>query len=319
MKVPEKILSGLKKEKSIFIAAHINPDGDALGAALALAEALESKGKETFVYSRDPVPVIYSFLPGYERISSDPRSMLKHRPVMVLLDCNSPERAAVEKYGFKSSIVIDHHETEKDFGDIKWIDPGAAATGLMVFYLVKALGVGITKEMATNLYTAISTDTGTFRYSNTSAEVLKVSAELVDAGAPPNLIAEQIYETWDRKRFRLLVIALNTLDIRKGIAITHITKEMFRRTGTKPADTENFSNLPRMIESVKISAVFRETGRDIWKVSLRSKGASNVARIAEFFDGGGHKNAAGFSIKGDLKSAKSALLKVAGNLNMNKR
>jgi len=146
-----------------------------------------------------------------------------------------------------------------------------------------------------------------------------VSAELVEAGAPPNLIAEQIYETWDRKRFRLLVIALNTLEIRKGIAITHITKEMFRRTGTKPADTENFSNLPRMIESVKISAVFRETGRDMWKVSLRSKGASNVARIAEFFDGGGHKNAAGFSIKGDLKSARSALLKVAGNLNMNKR
>jgi phosphoesterase RecJ-like protein len=311
MKIPEKILSIIKKEKRFLIATHANPDGDAIGSSLALSIALESIGKETFVYNKDPVPIFYKFLPQHNRFATYRRNLIKSRPALILLDCNSPERAAIERYTFKSSIVIDHHETASDFGDIKWIDQKEAATGMMVYYLIKALGIRITKDIAVNLYAAIAVDTGTFRYSETSPDVLRASAELIESGAEPHIISNYLYETWNRKRFALLIMALNTLDIKNRIAMTHVTKDMFRKTGTKPADTENFSNFPRMINSVKISAVFRESGRGLWKVSLRSKGDVNVAKIAEMYKGGGHKNAAGFRIKADLKTAKQALLKAS--------
>ncbi len=181
----------------------------------------------------------------------------------------------------------------------------------MIFSLIKAVGVALTGDISTNLYTAIAVDTGTFRYSNTSSEVLKASAELIEAGANPALIAECLYERWESNRFDLLVMTLNNLEIKNNVAMMHITKDMFQKTDTTPEDTENFSNFPRTIKSVKISALFRDLGDGFWKASLRSKGDVNVAKIAELYGGGGHKNAAGFKIKGSLKSAKEKLLRAA--------
>lgn len=314
MKITEKIISAVKGEKKILIAMHINPDGDAIGSALSLSTALNSIGIKTFVYCRNRVPKSYMFLPGYRNVISKTQEVLKGDPLLILLDCNSPERAALEKFQFRSSIVIDHHETEKGFGDIRWIDPKAAATGMMIFALIKDMGVKITKDIAINLYTAITADTGTFRYSNTYPEVLKAGAELIKAGADPDFIASHLYETWDKKRFDLLISALNTLVIKDGIAIMHISKEMFRRTGAKYEDTEHFSNFPRMVGSVKVSAVFKETGNGVWKASLRSKGGINVAKIAAQYEGGGHRNAAGFRIKADLQTARKTLIKAVRKL-----
>jgi phosphoesterase RecJ-like protein len=315
MKIPKEVVAAFKKEKVFLIAAHVNPDGDALGSSLALSIALESAGKEVYVYNKDSVPAFYRFLPGYKRVRSSLKKAISKDPVLILLDCNSPERAVLENYSFRRSIVIDHHETERAFGDIRWVVPAAAATGLMVFYLIKAIGVAFTGNIAMNLYAAIALDTGTFRYSNTSPEVLKASAELIEAGADPAFIAECLYERWEKRRFDLLVMALNNLEIKNGVAMMHITRDMFQKTGTTSEDTENFSNLPRAIKSVKISALFRNTGDGSWKASLRSKGNVNVAKIAELFGGGGHKNAAGFKISGSLKSAKEKLLLAAGKLN----
>jgi phosphoesterase RecJ-like protein len=311
MKTPEKVLSAFRKEETFLLAAHISPDGDALGSCIALCTALESLGKKALVYSRDPVPRQYRFLPGNGRIVSNLKDIARLDPALVLLDCNSPERAGLEHVPFRRSIVIDHHETENNFGDLKWIDPGAAATGMMVYFLIKGLGAPLTADIAVNLYAAIAVDTGTFRYSNTSPEVLRASADLVDCGANPSLVSEALYESWENRRFDLLVETLNTLEIKSGVAFTHITKEMFRKTSTKPEDTESFSDFPRRIRSVKISALFRELGGGEWKASLRSKGDVNVARVAESFGGGGHKNAAGFKIKADLETAKDALLKAS--------
>jgi phosphoesterase RecJ-like protein len=308
MKIPREIVSVLKKEKVFLLATHINPDGDAIGSALALSSALESMGKEVHVYNKDRVPEFYKFMPGNKRFRSGLKNSLSQRPVLILLDCNSPERAGLEKYLFRMSVVIDHHETERDFGDIRWVVPSAAATGLMVYYLIKAMGVRVTSDMAINLYTAVAVDTGTFRYSNTSSEVLRASAELIEAGANPAYVSECLYEQWEENRFGLLVMTLNNLEIKSNVAVMHITKNMFEKTGTKPEDTDNFSNLPRMIKSVKIAALFRDMGNGFWKASLRSKGNVNVAKIAELYGGGGHKNAAGFKIKGSLKSAKEKLL-----------
>ncbi len=313
MKVPPKLLTFLKGENRFFIATHINPEGDAIGSSLALSMALESIGKKTVLYDRDPIPEFYRFLPGHERFINSISPLITSHLPLILLDCNSLERAGLDGLSFEYSAVIDHHETETGFGDVRWVKPEAAATGMMVFYLIKELGVKITGEMAMNLYSAVAGDTGTFRYGNTTAEVLKVSAELIEAGASPAYISNSLYEVWSEKRFALLIMALNTLEIRDNVAITVVTKEMYEKTGAGPEDTENFSNFPRMMRDIKISAFFREIGDNYWKVSLRSKGDINVARIATLSEGGGHKNAAGCKIKANLKSAKASLLKAVKN------
>ncbi len=308
MKVPPEVLSFLKEQDRFFIATHINPEGDALGSSIALSMALEAMGKTTVVYDRDSVPEYYRFLPGHERVASSTSDLQTADFHLALLDCNIPERAGINGVQFRRVLVIDHHETEKDFGDIKWVRPDAAATGMMVFYLIKELGMKITQEIAVNLYAALTIDTGTFRYANTSAEVLKVAAELVEAGANPAFISTNLYETWSEKRFRLFIMALNTLEIRENVAFTAVTRGMFRETATTAEDTENFSGVPRMMKDIKISAFFRETDENHWKVSLRSKGDINVSRIASVFGGGGHKNAAGYRIKAPLNNAKEILM-----------
>jgi phosphoesterase RecJ-like protein len=308
VKVPHDLISFLKKENGFFLATHINPEADALGSSLALSMALGTLGKETVVYDRDGVPEFCKFLPRHERVVSSTANIAPSEMNLVLLDCNTPERAGIEGLNFKSVAVIDHHRTEKDFGDIKWIVPEAAATGVMVFYLLKKLGVKLTQEMAVNLYTAIAIDTGTFRFGSTTSDVLKVAAELADAGVKPGFISNSLYESWTEKRFHLLIMMLNTLEIRDGVAFTYVTREMFNKTGTGPEDTENFAGFPRMMKDIIMSAFFRETGGNEWKVSLRSKGDTDVAKIAESFRGGGHKNAAGYEIKADLESAKKYLL-----------
>ena len=308
MKIPKEIVGVLKKETVFFLATHINPDGDAIGSALALASALESMGKKVYVYNKDRIPELYKFMPGHKRFNSSLKNAFTKAPVLVLLDCNSPERAALEQYSFRRSIVIDHHQTETAYGDVRWVVPGAAATGLMIFFLIKAMGVALTKGMATNLYTAIVVDTGTFRYSNTSSGVLITCAELIKAGADPSYIAECLYDRWEKDRFKLLVMTLNNLEIKNDVAMMHITKNMFQKTGTSSEDTENFSNFPRQIKTVKISAFFRDVGGGFWKASLRSKGNINVAKIAELYGGGGHRNAAGFKTRGALKAVKEKFL-----------
>ena len=311
MKIPKKLIAAFRREQCFLLASHIGPDGDAIGSCLALGEALESLGKTVFIFDRDPVPEYHRFMPGQRKFRSSLGRIPSKNPVMVLLDCNSPERAALDGHVFRKTVVIDHHETESDFGDIRWVERTAPATGLMVFNLIKALRVPLTRAMATNLYTAIAVDTGTFRYSNTGPDVLRAGAELVEAGARPGTIAEHLYERWKKKRFDLLTLSLGTLEIHDGVAIIHVTREMLERTGTVEADTEYFANLPRIIDSVIISALIRETGDGRWKVSMRSKGKANVAEIAAAHGGGGHRNAAGFRVSADLASVKKELLRSA--------
>ncbi len=308
MNIPRGLIEFLLQEQRFFIATHRNPEGDALGSSLALSMALESMGKDTVVYDRDPVPEFYRFLPGNGRFTSSSASLKNDRLPLVLLDCNEPERAGLDPVTFARSAVIDHHETLRDFGDIKWVEPRAAATGVMVYGLIRELGVDITRDMATNLYVAIAIDTGTFRYNSTTPDALRIAAELAELGAAPAAVSEALYESWSRGRFRLLTGVLNTVELVGDIAICVATREMFSETGTTGADTENFPNFPRMIGDIKVSAFFREVEGG-WKVSLRSKGDINVAELASRFQGGGHRNAAGYTVKTDLKRAKEELIK----------
>lgn len=295
----------LRDEDNFLVATHLNPDGDALGSAIALLMGLEAMGKKAAVFDKDGVPQTLRFLPGSERVADsvgDTEDL-----VLVLLDCNSLERAGLEKCTFRRSLVIDHHETETDFGDIRWIETKQPAVGLMVFGLLKEMGVELTPDMAENLYTAIAVDTGTFRFPNTSAEALRAAAELTEAGARPGDVAERLYRSMTANRFALLSMTLDGLEMDGDVGITAVSGEMFQKTGTRAEDTENFVNYPLLMERVKVSILLREVEGG-WKASLRSKGRRNVAQVARPFGGGGHKNAAGCFIKADLKSAKGMLL-----------
>jgi phosphoesterase RecJ-like protein len=295
----------LRDENNFLVATHLSPDGDAIGSALALAMGLKSLGKRTIVFDKDGVPQTLRFLPGTEMVMDsvgDTKDL-----VLLLLDCNSPKRAGLDKFAFRRSFVIDHHETETEFGDIRWIDTGQPAVGLMIYDLLKEMDVDITPEIAINLYTAIAVDTGTFRYPNTSAEALRAAADLTEAGARPGEVAESLYRSMSTNRFALLTLTLDSLEIFDTVGITAISNEMFSKTGTSAEDSENLVNYPLLMEQVKISVLLREV-KDGWKASLRSKGQRNMAQIANMFEGGGHKNAAGCFIGADVKTAKEMLL-----------
>ncbi len=316
---PQTLLDFLRSRDKFLILTHLSPDADGLGASIALAFALETLGKKTVLLDKDPVPRHCSFLPGQHRFHTFESFRAAGFAIQdfrnfVLVDCNSMHRVVgsretLSARDFNGTVaVIDHHETERSFGDIRWIEPAAAATGLMVYYLVKALGVCITGEMAVNLYTAVSLDTGNFRYENTAPEVLRVAADLVEMGARPAVIYRELYESWSRGRFKLFVGVLETLEISDSVAITLVTRKMFDETGSSPEEVETFVSFPRIMRDIKVSALFRELDDNYFKVSLRSRDGIDVARVAEGFGGGGHKNAAGYTIRADIDTAKAEFL-----------
>ena len=325
---PIELLQFLKNKDNFIIATHINPDGDGLGSAIALSTALQKIGKKTILLCKDPVPNQYKFLPGQERVitfESLQPSAFSLQP-LILVDCNDIDRIIDRRQNTEDrtqkteqnslfsvlcslfSVVIDHHESERPFGDIRWVVPDSAATGLMIYHLIKELGIEISEEMAVNLYSAISVDTGNFRYENTTPEVLRVAADLTEAGARPHVIYRRLFESWSEGRFGLFMKVLNTLQKEDGIAIVQVTRRMFEETSTSPDDVEHFVEFPRIMKDVKVSVLFREIEDNCYKISLRSKDDINVARVAEAFGGGGHKNAAGCRIKADFETAKKEIL-----------
>ena len=317
---PEDIVDFFKRGDGFFIAIHFNPDGDALGSACALGMALEKLGKRAILVCRDSVPEQYAFLPGHDRFLTfdavrPPDIDLSLFKNLVLVDCNDVKRTGLDKSAlssvkFTSSAVIDHHENEKAFDNIRWIVPGMAAAGMMVYNLIKALGVTITEPIAANLYTALVVDTGNFRFPNTSPAVLRTAADLAEAGANPYLLYRSINESWSEGRFRLFVKMLGTLFISNGIAVTHVTRKMFEETATTADDTENFASFALIMKYIKIAVFIREIGDFSYKVSLRSADEINVEKVAASYGGGGHRNAAGCIAKGELETVKAELLKV---------
>lgn len=301
----------ISARNSFTIACHINPDADTLGSAIALAMALESMGKRALVYSRDGVPANYRFLPGYERVTSELPSDAPG--TLILLDCNAPNRAALENAEFAYSMVIDHHNTESDFGDIRHIEPTASSTGLLVHRLIAELGARLTTEMATNLYTAMALDTGTFRYSNTDASTLRAASELVEAGADPGYVSNRLYNSWSEGRFGLFKAYISSVEDHGRLRLGRITQQMLAQAGTEMNDTEHFVNYPLLVDSVTVSVLMKEQTAGTWRCSLRSKGAINVAAAAEALGGGGHKNAAGCTALGTFDEVRARLIDLLKN------
>lgn len=302
-----KLSTVIKKSQSFMLTTHINPEGDAIGSELALALALENMGKNVTVVNQDPVPYSLTFLPGVWKVRHvEPGN---HFDVGILLDCGSPERTGSvgELLPRCDTIIsIDHHVTYGGYGDYCLHDSQASSTGELVFQLLKHLERDIDEEIATLLWVAVMTDTGSFRYSNTSSAALQIAAELVDLGARPWEISEKLYEREPHGKLLLLSKVLSTLEVSDCGEIASIT--VFKRdmdtVGATNDYLEGFINYPRSIEGVKVAVSFREETHRFYKVSLRAKGDADVARVATSFSGGGHVKAAGFKAKGNLTKVK---------------
>jgi len=308
---PPELVEALLSRDNFLIATHVNPDGDAIGSCLALSDALNSLGKKCVLLDKHPIPAQYLFLPGQDKFETFEAFNASGKKIadfdtLVMVDCNHPDRIglstkelipAIEELkralaGGMFTVVIDHHQTENGFGNIRWISPETAATGMLVYAAIKKMGVTITQAIAKNIYTAIVTDTGNFRFDNTNAEVFRVAAELIDYGVSSSETYENAFESYSGGRFRLFLGVIGTLWIDGNIAVSTVTTKMFEETSTAADDTEAFVSFPMLMKDIRIAMLIRELKDGTCKVSLRSKGAIDVARVAEQFNGGGHKNAA---------------------------
>lgn len=292
------------RHRYFLIVAHERPDGDAVGSTLAFYHILRSLGKDAVVYAQDRTPENYLFLPGSDKIIYELPSVENFEAV-VILDCSNIERIgaqAAKIAGIPHLINIDHHVSNEGFGDISLIDPDASSTGELLFRLLRYSKAPLTVETATCLYTAILTDTGGFRYGNTHSSSLLAAAELVEGGADPQWISENIYESDPAGRIRLLTMVLPTLILEEGgkIGSLVLTQKTLADARALPEHSEGFVDLPRSIKGVRISILYSEMMDGRYKISLRSKGSINVEKVARFLGGGGHVNAAGCRVSGEL-------------------
>ncbi|MFC1523381.1 bifunctional oligoribonuclease/PAP phosphatase NrnA [Thermodesulfobacteriota bacterium] len=296
------IIATLKNAESVLIVTHIFPDGDALGSQLALADVLESLGKRVFLFGEEKVSYIYEFLPRCREIHTT-LPKLQDIDCVVALDCGDRFRLGKEMDKLLSVhpfILIDHHQGNLLFGDLNWVDANRASTGEMVFDLSRALGVDLSYQAAYCLYTAIVSDTGSFKYSSTTADTFHVAGELISRGVKPSEVAGNLFDNFSKERLHLMKEVLGTLTLfgENRIAVIHVTQDMFDKTGASKEDTETFINYPRSLGSVRVAVFVKETQNGEIAVSLRSKGDDcDVARIAAGFGGGGHRNAAGFRVR----------------------
>ena len=292
----------LRGAKRILLTMHRGPDGDALGSALALAGALREMGREVVVYNPDELPYNFRFLLGADQVAREIGSEDRF-DVTVVTDAGAYDRLGphVPQPPRRGILMnLDHHITTEPFGDVNYVDPAAASVGILAWKILRGLGHAITPRVAECIYASILADTGSFRYSSTDPECLRVAAELLECGVDPWEMTVRVYEQQPLARMRLLADVLGTLEVHGRLATITITNEMMAKTGTHLDLTDGFINYARSVDGVEVAAAFREPadGSRAWRVSFRSRGRVDVSAIAQKFGGGGHKNAAGCSIEG---------------------
>ena len=294
-----QVVELIEKKDRFAITSHVRPDGDGLGSSLGLFWLLKSLNKDVEVIMRDPAPHSYQQLPGAGTIRVAPR-IGEHFDAVFIIECSDLDRPGLEDLDQQFVVNIDHHSTTELFGSVNWIDSTAAACGEMVYNLCKATGVRVTKEIAECVYTALLTDTGSFHYSNTTERTFKIASELVRTGVRPAKTAEALFGSYQWPKIELLSKVLSTAkrDDTGHVAWMWQTLAMQEQTHAAEEDADGFVNYPLAVGEVEATALFKETAPGVYRTSLRSKGDVNVAKIAEQFGGGGHRNAAGCTLKG---------------------
>ena len=322
----DQIIRHIKDGQHLLIASHAEPDGDAVGSLVALGLALRKFGKKITLYNASPIPAVYRFLSGSERIVRQIETANTY-DIAIMLDCGDlirigEDASTIEK--IPVIINIDHHVSNTGFGHIQLIDTSACATAEIVYRLIKALEIPFDKEIATSLYTGILTDTGSFRFSNTNQAAFAISKKMTEVGVDAHSVAQHVYGTYSLGRIKLLNMALNSIEISDNgkLSMMTITRSMLNQTGTSTEDLDGMINYARRIEDVKVAALIHEIKNGAGKfanmnryhVSLRSDSSVDVASIAGKFGGGGHSSAAGFQIESTLVALKTKIIELAEDL-----
>jgi len=300
----------IRGARRIVVAGHENPDGDALGCVLALTHALRSLGKEITPLSADPVPEIYRWLPGSAQIASAAQG-----PFDLAIVCDAATPARLGSVGDLAAsaervLVIDHHGGGSNFGDTLLVDSRAAATGELVYSLLRHMRVPFSREIADCLLCAVVTDTGSYRFMNVTSTTFRVSAALMRYGACPACISELVFETRSRESLKLLGRALDALEVTPDgrISWSVITARDFEELGATDEDTEGIVTHIRAVRGSEVGVLLRELPGGKVRVSLRSRREADVSVVAEQFGGGGHRSAAGCTLETTLQDAVTRVL-----------
>jgi len=316
MKGIKKAIQCLKDNKSFVITSHTNLEGDALGSELAFWKLLKAMGKHAVIINEDTPPCNYTFLPHILRIKKFKKNMSNTRcDCFVLLDCSNLERcgkvASISRNA-KSILNIDHHISNEMFGDVNWVDSSASCCAEMIYNLYKRLRLPLNRDIATFLYTGLLTDTGSFRYTNTTSLTHKIASELLKYDLRVAWIYKQVYENISFEDMRLLIKALSFIrrDDSGRIAWVKIRRGLLKNIDIRLDLAEEVLSFARAIKGTEVSILFKESlkNKDEVRVNLRSSGRVDVNKVASFFGGGGHKTASGATVKGDIETVSRQVL-----------
>jgi phosphoesterase RecJ-like protein len=297
----QKIVDAIRARQRFVISSHARPDGDSIGSQLAMAYALKALGKDVVVVNADPAPAPLMAFPAVADILIAP-TVTGEFDAAIIMECGDLSRTGVTGLERFFVINIDHHPGNSGYGQINWFDASAAACGEMVFDLTRALAVPLSLEIATHVYLAILTDTGSFHYSSISPRTFEICRETLEAGVDPVMVARNVYDSNNMGRLKLFGAVLSAMQIDQTghIAIVYLDHEMARAAGGTYEDTEGLINLPLTVKEIQAVVFFKQDEGDQYRVSMRSKGAIDIGAVAKQFGGGGHKNAAGCTITGPI-------------------
>jgi len=303
----------LDRHEEFLILAHVDPDGDAIGSCLALAMGLRTAGKRAVIVNESPLPESLRFLPGWEEVRL-PAEVARVFQGVFVLDCSSVDRVgtgARALLGPDAEVAnIDHHAANDHFGNPRLVNTEASATAELVFEVLEACGIPIGTEAAECLYAGIASDTGAFRFANTTPRALRLAARLVERGAKPAFTADALYGRKSAGSLRILGLALSSLESRAGgqIGVLSIPHDMFARAGATPEEADGIVQFAKSLNGARVGVLILESAPGETKLSFRSDGSVDVNQVASRFGGGGHKNASGAKVRGDFAKVRGDVL-----------
>src|SRR5688572_23642817 len=294
-----------------LISSHARPDGDSIGSQLAMAFALDALGKEVRIVNADPAPDHYQDFPGMQRIEYAAAIARPSVDAVIVMECSALSRTGVAGLEHEYIINIDHHAGSRMYGALNWHDDTAAACGEMVFDLIQVLGVPLTFEIATHIYLAILTDTGSFHHSNITPRTFDICRQCVEAGVTPAVMARRVFDSNSFGKLKLIGALLDDMELvdEGRLAVLHMDDAILAATGSTHNDTEGLINLPLTAREIQAVVFFKITGTGEVRVSMRSKYDVDVRQVANEFGGGGHKNAAGFTVTGELDAVRPDIVR----------
>jgi phosphoesterase RecJ-like protein len=308
----DRIRDEILRRRRFLLTSHARPDGDSIGSQLAMAFALRALGKDAVIVNRDAPPAHYLEFPGTSDIIIADRveDALGPFDALIVMECGDLTRTGLDGLEGFFTINIDHHVGNSMFGTVNWFDQGAAACGELVYELVEALGVPLSEAIATHIYLAILTDTGSFHHSNITPRTFEICRRCVDAGVNPTAMARRVFDSNSYGKLKLIGSLLNSMQLVDGgrLAVMRLDRRMLQDADSTLNDTEGLINLPLTAREIQAVAFFKALEPGEIRVSLRSKYDVDVRAVAVKYGGGGHTNAAGFTVTGSEEEVRGQII-----------